>query len=277
MIHIITESTADLSPELKQKYQIETVPLLVVLKDQSLHDGVDIDLRALFNYVNRTGELPKTAAAPLPTYIEALKQPGDKIFIGLSSNLSASFQNATLAAKTLNDPSIHLIDSLNLSTGIGLLVLMAAELRDAGMSAENIAVQIRLAVPRIRSSFVIDSLDYLHKGGRCSSMQNIIGSLLKIRPVIEVKSDGTLGVKEKLHGARKKALLTLIENFKADLPNVDMHRIFITHTLCDDDALLIRDALLKICTPEEICITYAGSVIASHCGPNTLGILYMLK
>lgn len=277
MIHIITETTSDLSPELKQRFQIETIPLLVVLKDQTLHDGIDIDLHGLFEYVTRTGELPKTAAAPLPTYIEAFKQPGEKVFIGLSSKLSASFQNASLAAKNLNDPSIYLVDSLNLSTGIGLLVLMAAELRDAGLSAENIARRVQMGVPKVKSSFVIDSLDYLHKGGRCSSMQNIIGSLLKIRPVIEVKSDGTLGVKEKLHGARKKALTTLIDNFKADLPDIDLHRVFITHTLCDEDALFVKDEILKICSPDEICITYAGSVIGSHCGPNTLGILYLLK
>ena len=145
------------------------------------------------------------------------------------------------------------------------------------MKAAEIAVQIPALTPSVHTSFVIDTLNYLHKGGRCSGTELLIGSLLKIRPVIEVRKDGSLGVQKKISGSRKKALDSLIVDFKSNLVNVNSHRIFITHTLCDTDAAYIKEEIARLGQFDEICTTVAGSTIASHCGPNTIGILYLTK
>jgi DegV family protein with EDD domain len=169
------------------------------------------------------------------------------------------------------------IDSKNLSGGIGLLALKASELRDAGRSALEIEGVILKMIPRIRTSFVIDTMDYLYKGGRCSGLQAFTGSVLKIHPVIEVDSAGTLGVKAKFRGGRQKSLRYLLDDFKLNIESIDPGRIFITHVMCREDAEIIRDEIRAMITSEEIHITEAGSVIASHCGPGTIGILYCTK
>jgi DegV family protein with EDD domain len=277
MIRIVTDSTSDLSQELIRRHNLEIVPLTVILNEKQFKDGQDIQTDRLFEYVRLFDELPKTSAASLVDFKTVFEKPGEIIYVGISSELSASFQNATLASQELDDHRIHLVNSLNLSTGIGLLALKAAELRDAGKSATEIADLLRADVSKVRTSFVIDMLEYLYLGGRCSAMTNIVGSVLQIRPVIEVRRDGTLGVKEKIRGSRSKALQSLLDGFARDLPRIDLHRIFITHTGCDADAKYIEAGIRKLCEPQEICITLAGAVIASHCGPNTIGILYLLK
>lgn len=130
---------------------------------------------------------------------------------------------------------------------------------------------------KIITSFVIDTLDYIYMGGRCTVVQHVVGSLLKIRPIIEVFHDGTLGIKEKVNGSRKKALDTLLVSFKNKLPNIDLHRVFITHTFCEEDANYLKEELLKLAPIEEICLSTANATIASHCGPNTIGILSFSK
>ncbi len=276
MIEIITDSTSDLSPELLERFHIKRLPLTVFVDNHEVKDG-DMTLGELFAAVDRTGTLPKTSAVPVVDFSEAFKTPEDVICIDISSQLSATHQNSVLAAAEFKDKKITTIDSLNLSTGIGLLVVKAAELRDQGRSYDEIVSEIRATVPKIHTSFTIDTLDYLYKGGRCSALANIFGSLLHIRPVIEVRSDGTMGVKEKIGGARKRALLSMVSEFKSLLPSIDLHRVFITHTGCDADAAFLEAELRKLAKIDEICITYAGSTIASHCGPDTIGILYILK
>ncbi|GAP14965.1 EDD domain protein, DegV family [Longilinea arvoryzae] len=276
MIEIITDSTSDLSPELLERFHIKRLPLTVFVDNHEVKDG-DMTLRELFDAVDRTGALPKTSAVPVVDFSEAFKAQNDVICIDISSQLSATYQNSVLAAAEVKDKRIATVDSLNLSTGIGLLVVKAAELRDQGRSFDEIVSEIRATVPKIHTSFTIDTLDYLYKGGRCSALANIFGSLLHIRPVIEVRSDGTMGVKEKIGGARKRALLSMVAEFNTLLPTIDLHRVFITHTGCDADAAFLESELRKLAKIDEICITYAGSTIASHCGPNTIGILYILK
>jgi DegV family protein with EDD domain len=277
MIRIITDSTSDLSPELIKRFDIEIVPLTVILKDQQFKDGQDIQTQQLFDFVQNYGELPKTSAISVAEIGKVFRGTDEIVYVSISSKLSASFANATLAARELGLPRIHLIDSLTLSTGIGLLALKAAELRNAGKSATEIVAAVRAAIPLVRASFTIDTLEYLYLGGRCSAATNLAGSALHIRPVIEVKPDGTLGVKKKVRGSRAKALQSLLDSFDHQRIDIDFHRIFITHTGCDEDATFLESELRKICRPEEICITTAGAVVASHCGPNTIGILYMLK
>lgn len=276
MIEIITDSTCDLSPELIERFQIKRLPLTVFVEDHEIKDG-DLTLRELFDAVDRMGVLPKTSAVPVVDFSEAYKTPNDIICINISSQLSATYQNSVLAAAEVKNRRIANIDSLNLSTGIGLLVVKAAELRDQGRSFDEIVTEIRATVPKIHTSFTIDTLDYLYKGGRCSALANVFGSLLHIRPVIEVRKDGTMGVKEKIGGARKRALLSMVDEFKSLLPTIDLHRVFITHTGCDADAAFLEAELRKLANLDEVDITYAGATIASHCGPNTIGILYILK
>lgn len=276
MVNILTDSTADLGQELTRDYQIRTIPLYVNLAEKTWRDGIDVDTEALFAFVETSGQLPKTSAPTVADFLDAFTQAGECVYIGISSQLSATHENARLAFAQLSDCPIQIIDSRNLSTGIGLLVLKAAEMRDQGYSAAEIAVHIRAMVSRVRTSFVIETLDYLYKGGRCSALENVVGSLLKIRPIIQVRGDGTMGVKAKTRGTRRKALDAMLDDFASHTGQIDPGHVFITHTGCDDDAQYLRDELLKRADIEQVHITHAGSVIASHCGPNTIGILYLL-
>jgi DegV family protein with EDD domain len=277
MIRIITDSTSDLGIDLAKRFDIEVVPLTVILGEQQFKDGQDIQTEQLFEFVTSSGQLPKTSAISVAEIGRAFRGADEIVYVSISSKLSASFANATLAAREIGISRIHLVDSLNLSTGTGMLAIRAAELRDAGKNANEIAMILRRDTARVRSSFTIDTLEYLYLGGRCSAMTNIVGSMLHIRPVIEVKPDGTLGVKDKVRGSRARALQSILDDFDHARIQIDYHRIFITHTGCVDDAAFLETELRRMCHPEEVCITTAGAVVASHCGPNTIGILYMLK
>ena len=276
MVRVVTDSTADLSAELVQRYHIRVVPFPVHHDGRTYRDGVDIDAPALYRLVEQTGRLPKTAAPPIPEYVAAFDGPGEVIFTGLSSALSAGFQNATLAAQAFPAGKVHLIDSRNLSTGTGLLVLRAAELRDQGCPAGEIERELLDMVPRVRCSFVVDTLRYIHMGGRCSAVESIVGSMLRIRPVIGVQPDGSLGVVQKLRGTRRRALQTLVDDFAAHLPEIDRRRIFVSHS-CSEDVEWVAGEVRRIAAPDELLVTQAGCTISSHCGPDTTGILYLVR
>jgi len=278
VVHVLTDSCADLSPELIQRFGIEVIPLTVYVNEKTYFDGNDISSELLYREVEKSGQLPKTAAPSVVEFIEFFKQhPGDIIFISIGAKLSATNQNATIAAQSLPDQRIRIVDSANLSTGIGLLVLAAAELRDKGASLDEIYNYILSLVPRVNTSFVIDTLDYLYKGGRCSAMESIMGSLLSIHPIIEVRHDGTLGVRQKVRGSGTKGMDAQIDTFKANVDKIDLHRVFITHSGGDIDPNYIKEKLEKIASIDEICITKAGATVSSHCGPKTIGILYLMK
>lgn len=279
-VKIITDSTADLGPDLAAKYGISVVPYIVNFGSESYRDGVDISTARLFELVAARGTLPKTAA-PNPAqfravFEEATQDGSDVVYIGISSQFSSGTPNARLAADSLPAGKVTVIDSANLSSGIGLLVLLASELAAAGKSAPEIATAVAEAIPRIRTSFVIDTLDYLRMGGRCSAVQALAGALLQIRPVISVV-DGGMTVSAKIRGPRKKALNKMLEDFQADAPRVVRDRVFVTHTGCHEDAVYLMDGI-RAAAPDvrEILEASAGAVIASHCGPNTIGILYRL-
>lgn len=277
MIRILCDSAVDLSPELKEKYHINTIPFPVFINNKTYLDGVDIQTEELFEMVRKTGVLPKTSAPTIASFTKFFDTPDDIIFLSIGSKLSACHQNALLAAEQIKKQNIHIIDSRNLSTGIGLLALHAAEMRDSGCSVTEIVAELERSIPKIRTSFVVDTLDYIYKGGRCSAVEHMVGSLLHIRPVIEVRSDGTLGVKEKVGGARKKALNAILSATQKMLPTIDLHRIFVTHSGCYQDAAFLVQELQKMAAFEDICTTVAGATIASHCGPDTIGILFQLK
>lgn len=276
MVTIVTDSTADLGTELAKRYNVHVVPMYVFVNDRSYLDGVDISLPELFQSVTLTGKLPKTSAPTVRDFLKVFELPGEIVYVGLSSKLSATHQNALLAREMAGAERIFPVDTLNLSTGIGLLVIKAAELRDQGLSGAEIQQQVQAMAHGVRTSFIVETLDYLYKGGRCSAMQNLVGSLLQIRPVIAVQPDGTLGIKTKLRGTRKKALHAMLDDFAENAPKVALERVFVSHAGCEDDAQYVKAELLRIAPIQEVLITHLGSVIASHCGPDTLGILYRL-
>jgi DegV family protein with EDD domain len=278
MINIITDSTSDLGSEIAAEFNITVVPLSVSIGGEVYQDGIDIKQKDVFALVMKHDELPKTAAPSIGELAKAFEKPGESIFIGVSSKLSATVQNAHLAAESLPAGKVRVIDSLNLSTGVGLLVLRAAELRDQGCSSAEIEKELLDSVAKVRTSFVIDTMDYLYKGGRCSALQAIAGSVLKIHPIIEVQSDGTLGVKEKTRGTLRKGYQKILDGLEAHLAELEPRRVFVTHTCNNEkDVQLLVNEVKRIASPEDVRVTQAGSVVSSHCGPNTAGILYFVK
>jgi DegV family protein with EDD domain len=278
MVHILSDSCSDLSPDLRTRYSIDIIPLYITLDSKTYRDGEELTSRDLFRFVKETGKLPKTAAPSVIDFTTFFSNhTGDIVFISIGSKISATYQAAHLAAQQMPDRCIHVIDSNNLSTGIGLLALAAADLRDQGYGIDEIVARVRDIIPKIRTSFIIDTLDYLYLGGRCSAMQSIVGSLLQIRPVIEMKPDGMLGIKEKTRGSRKKTLDILLKDFEAHRNVLDLQRVFLTHTGCDEDARYVKEAIQRTTSVEEIYITYAGATVSSHCGPDTLGLIYRVK
>jgi DegV family protein with EDD domain len=276
MVRIIADSTADLGSDLLSAFGIETVPLSVMIGGKLFKDGVDIHQDELFSLVKEYNELPKTAAPSVGEFFQAFNHPGEAVFIGISSKLSATIQNATLAAQMFPSEKIQIIDSKNLSTGVGMLALAASENRTKGLSGNEITESLRRSIGKVRTAFVIDTMDYLHKGGRCTALQAIVGSMLQIHPTIEVCEDGSLGVRNKNRGSLHKCMQALLDEFKDNVMHLDPTRVFITTTSRDDsDIDLLRNGIKHIAPGIEILITRAGSVIASHCGPNTTGIIYM--
>ena len=278
MINIITDSTADLGTETSEEFQLKVIPLSVTIGGKVYRDGEDLSQKELFALVEKHGELPKTAAPALGEFIKMFDQPGDSVFIGISSKLSATIQNACLAANSFPPGKVRVVDSLNLSSGVGLLALRAAELRDRGISSEQIEKELLDSVSKLRTSFVIDTMEYLYKGGRCTALQAIAGSVLKIHPIIEVNHTGALGVKEKAHGTLRKGFQWLLDDFEEHLPELDRGRVFITHTSADETGVqFLVNNVSRIAAPKDVRVTRAGSVISSHCGPGTVGILYFVN
>ena len=276
MSNILTDSCADLGQPLLDAYGVQFIPLHVLVNGKD-HLDSNFPITKLFQSVSETGELPKTAAPSVKEFQSFFDREDGVIYIGLSSQLSATMGNAQLAKDQMAKADLHLIDSLNLSTGIGLLVLKAVDLRNAGKSASEIVSEIEATRSKVRTSFAIDTMDYLYKGGRCTGLQAIVGSILQIRPIIHVREDGTLGVLDKVRGGRKKTLDHLLQGFRNDLPNVDLTRVFVTHSSCEKDAEYLAGELKSMAAIKNIHITTAGATIASHCGPNSIGILYITK
>ncbi len=277
---IFADSTCDLNPNLIEQYDITIIPEYVTFGDDVYKDGIDINTEELYKKVEALNQLPKTAA-PSPADFESAFRPfieegKDIIFIGLSSKISATIQNALLAASEFEAGEIEIIDSMNLSSGTGLLVLEAAEMSKDGFSIKEIAEHIRALVPKIRTYFIIDTLDYLHKGGRCSGLQSFVGGMLKIRPLVKM-IDGNLILGQKTRGKRSKALSSLVKNTVMDKEIIDKDRIMITHSYAHEDIEFLKSQLESEINPTEIIVNEAGCVISSHCGKKTIGILYLTK
>ena len=278
-ILISSDSTCDLSPELLERYNIKTVPLGVNLGDKTFFDGVDITPDEIYAHHEKTGELPKTTAANVGDLIDYFKPLSEEnkavIHLSLSSDFSSTYNNACLAASEYDN--IFVVDSRNLSTGNGLLVIAAKEMAESGMEAKKIVEKLNEMALCVDASFVIDNLEYLHKGGRCSALAALGANLLKLKPCIQVKN-GSMGVCKKYRGRYMQTLEEYAADRFADLSDIDPDRVFITHAGCDDE---IVNGVYKLVEKtghfKEIIVSRAGCTISSHCGKDTLGILYFRK
>ena len=278
-IIITGDSTIDLSPELKQQYGVQTVPLYVNMGDQSYRDGVDMQPEDIYEYVAKTGELPKTSAPSIQDYIDFFTEMRSKydevIHFSLSSDLSVSHQNARLAAEEVG--GVRVIDSRNLSTGTALLVLEACDRATAGMDADAICREIEELIPKVESSFILNRLDFLAKGGRCSAMVALGANFLKLRPVIMVQ-DGKMDVGKKYRGAYDKCVEKYVEGQLAGRTDIRENRIFVTHTKCRPETIeLVKAKVVELQHFDEMLETTAGGTITNHCGEETLGVLFIRK
>ena len=275
---IITgDSTIDLSPQLLEQYGVQTVPLYVNMGGKSYRDGVDMQPADIYAYVEKTGELPKTSAPSVQDYIdffERLRKEYDEVVhFNLSSELSVSHQNARLAAEEMD--GVYVIDSRNLSTGTGLLVLEACDRAKAGMDAVNICREIGELIPKVEASFILNRLDYLAKGGRCSSLLALGANVLKLRPVIMVQ-DGKMDVGKKYRGAYDKCVEKYLDGQLAGRTDIRKNRIFVTHTKCRPETIAEAKAMVaKLQNFDEVLDTTAGGTITNHCGEETLGVLFI--
>lgn len=278
-IKITCDSTCDLPRELYAKYDVEVVALAVTLGDTLHRDGVDITAPELFSYVKESGTLPKTSAISMGEYMDVfgkyVKEGRTVIHINLSSNLSSSHQNAVLAAQELGN--VYVVDSRNLSSGSGHLVVEAAEMAAQGLDAETIVARLNEMKERLDVSFVLQTLEYLQKGGRCSSVAALGARALQLRPEIRV-ADGGMGVGKKYRGSMEKSVLDYVRGRLEGRDDIDAHRIFVTHSPMDQAVVDKAIALVRELHPfEEVIETSAGCTICSHCGPNCLGVLFFKK
>lgn len=279
-IVISTDSTADLGINELKEYDIKVIPLYVRFNDDVYKDGVDIDTNKLYELVDEYDTLPKTQAIAPGDFVKFFKKYLDQgkeiIHISIGSKISASYQSAMIAKDLLNTNDIYIIDSENLSSGIGLLALKASTFRKKGLSAKMISEKIIELVPKVRSQFAIRTLDYLHKGGRASGLAAFVGSVLSIKPIIKVQ-DGKLDVYKKSIGKMSRALDIMIDDLIKIKEDVDLEFIYLTHSLADKSFIYMKDKILKELTPTNLIEGYAGCVISSHCGKGTIGVLYITK
>ncbi|GHU69576.1 DegV domain-containing protein [Clostridia bacterium] len=286
-VKILADSTCDLTSDLIKRYNIGVIPLYVTLDKDSLQDGVQVTPRDLYEYFDRTKKTPKTSTPTIVDFVGIfepyVRQGQEIVFVGISEAMSGTVNNARLAAAEFPDAKIRCVNSKSLSTGVGLQVLAACEMAEQGLDAEQIEAALLELVPRVHASFVPDSLTYLYHGGRCSAVQSIGSMLLKIKPRIEVVG-GEMKPTEKYRGtyasvARQYAQSVLGTAQPGYIERIEPKRVFVTSSL-DTDQTAIDVALEEIENLhyfKEVIQTQAGCIITSHCGPNTLGILYEEK
>lgn len=280
MVKIISDSTCDLSAELLQKYEVSILPLHIILGDRECEDGQDISPEEIYRWSDESKSTPKTSAPALDRAIELLKpyvEAGrETVCFSISEDMSTSANVMRLAAQELGGGNlVTVIDSENLSTGIGLLVIEAAIMAQKGESAQKIVKKIEELKPLVRASFVVDTLEYLHRGGRCSGLAAMAGSALKLHPKIVVEN-GKMKPSRKYRGRMDKVLMDYVKDMEKDLKNARKDRAFITHSGCGDETVeMIREYLQSLNIFDEILVTRAGGVISSHCGPGTLGVLFI--
>jgi len=280
-VKIFSDSTCDLSEELIKRYSITIIPLCIIMGDKSYYDGEGLSQKDIFKWADDNKTTPKTAAITAERLEEAAKpvlEAGDDIILfTISSGMSSTFNLASIYAEDNGNGHMHIIDSANLSTGIGLLVIKAAEMAEEGKGTSDIVKEIEALIPRVRASFVIDTLTYLSRGGRCSSVTALLAGTLKLHPEIVVKN-GAMGVNKKYRGSLGNSVMKYATDLEEALLDADHDRVFITHTVRESERAIVdevRKYLESLGVFKEVIETRAGGVISSHCGPGTLGILFI--
>ncbi|MGN0689417.1 MAG: DegV family protein [Oscillospiraceae bacterium] len=278
-IKVTADSTCDLDRKTVEKYDIGILPLYVVRDGASFRDGVDITPKDIFDYVENGGGLVSTAAINSADYIEyfteLLKEYDAVIHINISSDFSSCFQNASLAAEGLEN--IYTVDSRNLSSGSGHIVVEAAKMAQSGAEPQEIVSAMNALTEKIEASFVIDKLDYLCRGGRCSAVAAFGANVLHLRPCIEVR-DGKMSVGKKYRGSMEKVAEQYVRERLDGRTDIDTDRVFITHSPSDKNIVdAVKKAVNKYGDFDEIIETDAGCTVSTHCGPNTIGILFKRK
>ena len=280
MVKIISDSTCDLSKDLLEKYDVAILPLHILLGTKEYLDGVNITQREIYEWADANKTTPKTSAPSLDAAMDLLKpyvQAGEEVVcFSISDDMSASGNVMRLAAKELHaEDKIKVVNSANLSTGIGLLVIEAAIMAGEGKSAGEIVEKMEELKPQVRSSFVVDTLVYLHRGGRCSGLAAMAGSALKLHPKIVVEN-GKMKPSKKYRGQINKVVMSYVTDMEEDLKRGKKERVFITHSECRKELVDEVQAYLESLNHfDEILVTFTGSVVSSHCGPGTLGVLYI--
>ena len=280
MIKICSDSTCDLSQEIVDRYGITIIPLHILLDDKEYRDREEITQKEIFEWADANKTTPKTSAVSYTdaeTVLKPFVDSGDEVILfTISGFFSTTYNVFNMVAEDLEaSDKIHVVDSMNLSTGIGLLVVEAAEMAAEGYSSEEILKEIERLKPKVRSSFVIDTLTYLQRGGRCSSLAALTGGVLRIHPKIIVK-DGKMEVSKKYRGQIKTVVMDYVKDMHYALLGARRQRVFVTHTSEDRELIEeVKSYIDDLGYFEEIFETQAGGVISSHCGPGTLGVLFI--
>ena len=280
MIRIVSDSTCDLSPELLAEYQVSLLPLSIILDEQAYLDGSGITPEEIYAWSDSQHASPKTAAFSLEQAIDCFRPllgTGDELIcFAISETMSASAQVMRLAAAELGaEDRVHVVDSQSLSTGVGLLVIEAALMARQGKSAADILTAVEALRPKVRASFVVDTLTYLHRGGRCSGLAAMMGGALRLHPRISVEN-GKMQPGKKYRGSMDRVIRQYVTDMRDDLLAAKADRVFITHSGCPDGQVAeVRAWLEELHHFDAIHVTRAGGVISSHCGPGTLGVLFI--
>lgn len=280
MVRIISDSTCDLSEELIERFGVTILPLSVVLDEEAHLDGVDIAPDDIYAWADEHKATPKTASFSIAQAVECFQpylEAGEELVcFAISESMSASCQTMRLAAAELEaEDRVHVIDSQSLSTGVGLLVIEAAVMATQGKSATDIAEAVEALRPKVRASFVVDTLVYLHRGGRCSGLAAMMGGALRLHPRIAVEG-GKMLPGRKYRGRMEHVIEQYVGDMREDLLAARVDRVFITHSGCPREQVeAVRAYLTELGRFQEIHETRAGGVVSSHCGPGTLGVLFI--
>lgn len=277
MVKIISDSTCDLSPELIARYDIDVIPLYIILGEDEYKDGQGVTPDEIYRWSDENNMSPKTAAVSMEDALDALKPyKGQEVIVfTISGSMSSTYNVLRMAAEQTDADRIHVIDSKNLSTGVGLQVIAAAEMAQKGLPAAEIVEKIKANRDAVRASFVVDTLTYLHRGGRCSSVAALMGGALRLHPRIGV-AEGKMSAGKKFRGRMDRVIRDYVADMKDELLAAKKEHVFITHSGCDEDTLAAVYGMLdNLHHFNEIHVTRAGGVISSHCGPGTLGVLFI--
>lgn len=278
-VYITADSPCDLPKELIEKYDIRITPLTISLGMDSYLDGVDIQMNDVFAYHERTKNTAKTSAISPQTYMdlfeELTRDGGEVVHISLSSKISSTCQNAKIAAGEVN--GVYVIDSLALHTGMSHLILEACDRREKGMAAQQIAAEITALVPKVQTTFMVNTLDYLKAGGRCSALAAFGANLLSIKPCIGM-TEGSLGVIKKYRGKVDKVYKQYIDDRLSDLTGVDTRRVFVSHSALEDAFFnSLVDYVKSKNIFDEVLTSVTGCTISAHSGPDAFAVIYMAK